>query len=474
MQECSQRTSPGDVAIPRARSFALLIVCLGMLMVVLDGSVVYVALPTIGAALGLTADSLIWVVNAYAIPYGGLLLLTGRLGDYYGHHRLFLVGIILFTLASLACGVAGSSAMLIGARVVQGVAGAMVATVSIPSIMHDFEDPSERAGVMAIYSCIQTFSGSAGILIGGVVTHALSWRWLFLINLPIGVIVCVLARLIRWEKKQERARAPVDLAGAAAITACLVLAIASALNAPEVTWLPVYKWVPLSGALSFLVLFVVIEARIANPIVPLTLFRERNLLASTSAGAVLAGALAIWAFMSALYLQRVLGYDALNLGLSFLPATLTTGLFSLGLSARLVRRFGAKVQLTAGIVVIAAGLLFLARAPSRADYVVDVLPGMLLIGLGTGLATSAYFLCGLSRVGKDDYGIASAILSSSGVLGSAIALAVVAGHAAERVNHYFPATASVQSSPASGYSAALLTAALLAGGAALLSLCIDE
>jgi EmrB/QacA subfamily drug resistance transporter len=473
MDERLHRSQLRSIAIPGTRALVLLSVCLGTLMVVLDGSIVYVALPTIGSALGLTTNSLVWVVNGYAISCGALLLLSGRLGDWYGHHRLFLLGTALFTLASLACGLAETPALLIGGRAAQGAASAVVLTVSISCIMEDFPEPSQRARAMAVYSCVQAAGGSMGLLIGGVVTYALNWRWLFLINLPIGAIIGLLHGLMR-EESRERTRVSLDLAGAVTITASLLLTISAALSLADAGWLSVYTWGPLGAALSLLALFVVIEARTQSPLVPLTLLRERNLRVTLGAGALWAGGIYIWSVMAAFYMQRVLGYNALQLALAFLPAALIAVASSLALSARLIHRFGSKALLGTGIALQGLAMLLLARAPVRAVYSLDILPCMLLNGLGGGLAGSPYVLSGLSRVRKDDYGIASAILNSAISLGGSVALAVVAGIAAVRNGHHVAGAINLPLSQPGSYSVALCAAALLAAGAAFVSRYINE
>lgn len=473
MEERLLCAQPTAAAISGARSLVLLIACLASLMVNLDGSIVIVALPTIGSTLGANTNSLIWLVNAYALTSSGFLLMSGRLGDCYGHRRLFLLGIVLFMLASLACALAETPNLMIGARAFQGAAGTVIWTVSVSLVMREFEEPAERAQAMAVYSSIQAVGSAAGMLIGGLVTHELNWRWLFFINLPVGIIICTLYALTRFERRRENTQTPMDFAGAATITISLLLAIYAAQNAAAAGWFSAGSGIPLGCALSFLALFVVIETRVKNPLIPSALLRERNLSVSMGAGMLWGGASIMFWVISALYMQRVLGYDALKLGLAFLPVALIEGLFSFGLSARLVRRFGCKALITIGVALEGAGMLLLGRAPTAATYGTTILPAMLLVGLGSGVGSGPYFLGGLRKVGNKDYGIAAASLSGSLLLGSVIALSL-AGQAVARDDRYVVGVVTQQLVQPTSYSISLCAAALLAGSAALVIRYIDE
>ncbi|HEY6114181.1 MAG TPA: DHA2 family efflux MFS transporter permease subunit, partial [Gaiellaceae bacterium] len=379
----------------RARWLALLVLCLGDLMIVLDVTIVGVALPSIREDLGFSEESLAWVVNAYLITFGGFLLLGGRLGDLFGHRRLFLLGIALFTLASAACGLATSQEMLIGARAVQGVGGAVVSAVALSLMMTLFTEPAERAKAMGVFGFVASGGGSLGVLLGGVLTDALDWHWIFLVNVPVGILVVVLAFVLIPSARVATAAQKLDIAGAVTVTASLMLAVYAIVNGNEVGWVTprTLGLLAVSGAL--LAAFLVIESRVESPLVPLRLFRLRNVAVSNVVGVLWAGAMFAWFFLSALYLQLVLGYTPLQVGLAFLPGNIIMGILSIGLSARLVMRFGIRLPLAVGLGLAAAGLLLFARAPVDGSFVVDVLPAMILLGLGAGMAFNPVLLAAM-------------------------------------------------------------------------------
>ncbi|SKC85677.1 drug resistance transporter, EmrB/QacA subfamily [Burkholderia sp. CF099] len=368
----------------KKRWLALIVLCMGVLMIVLDTTIVNVALPSIAADLGFSETALVWVVNAYMLTFGGFLLLGGRLGDLYGHRKLFLAGITLFTLASLACGLANSQVMLVFARAIQGLGGAVVSAVSLSLIMNLFTEEGERAKAMGVYGFVCAGGGSIGVLLGGLLTNLLSWHWIFLVNLPIGIAVygaCIaLMPAGRGHAHGER----LDVAGAATVTASLMLAVYAIVNGNEAGWLSAQTVVLIGVALALLGAFLIIEARVAHPLMPLKLFTLRNVATANVVGVLWAAAMFAWFFISALYLQRVLAYAPLQVGLAFLPANLIMGFFSLGLSARMVMRFGIRRPLAVGLFLAALGLLLFARAPVDGHFVVDVLPGMVLLGVGAG------------------------------------------------------------------------------------------
>jgi EmrB/QacA subfamily drug resistance transporter len=312
----------------KQRWLALMVLCLGVLMIVLDTTIVNVALPSIAADLGFSETSLVWVVNAYMLTFGGCLLLGGRLGDLYGHRRLFLGGITLFTLASLACGLANSQILLIAARAVQGLGGAVVSAVSLSLIMNLFTEAGERAKAMGVYGFVCAGGGSIGVLLGGLLTNLLSWHWIFLVNLPIGIAVyalCVaLLPSVRGHAHGER----LDVAGALSVTASLMLAVYAVVNGNEAGWTSLSTLGLLGAALALLALFLLIEAKVEHPLMPLGLLRLRNVATANVVGVLWAAAMFAWFFISALYLQRVLGYRPLQVGLAFLPANLIMGFFS--------------------------------------------------------------------------------------------------------------------------------------------------
>jgi len=366
----------------RTRWLALVVLCLGDLMIVLDVTIVGVALPSIREDLGFTESSLAWVVNAYMLTFGGFLLLGGRLGDLFGQRRLFLTGLALFTGASLACGVAGSQAALIAARAVQGLGGAIVAAVALALIMTLFTEPGERAKAMGVIGFVAAGGGSIGVLAGGILTDLLSWHWIFLVNVPVGAVVIALALVFIPGGRSHAPETRLDVAGAVTVTGSLMLAVYAIVNGNEVGWTTARTLGLLSAAAVLFAAFLAIEARAASPLVPLGLFRLRNLSTANVVGILWSAAMFAWFFLAALYLQLVLGYSPLEVGLAFLPANLIMGAFSLGLSAKLVMRFGIKPPLVTGMLLVAFGLALFARAPVDGAFFVDVLPSMLILGIG--------------------------------------------------------------------------------------------
>ncbi|WP_322044441.1 DHA2 family efflux MFS transporter permease subunit [Paraburkholderia sp. J67] len=450
------------------RWLALIVLCLGMLMIVLDTTIVNVALPSIAADLGFSETSLVWVVNAYLLTYGGCLLLGGRLGDLYGHRKLFLGGIALFTLASLGCGLAHSQGLLIGARAVQGVGGAVVSAVSLSLIMNLFTEPGERARAMGVYGFVGAGGGSIGVLLGGLLTHLLSWHWIFLVNLPVGIVVFALCVALLPAARGHAHGERLDVAGAVTVTASLMLAVYAVVNGNEAGWTSVQTLGLLFAALALLVLFLGIETRVQHPLMPLGLFRLRNVATANLAGVLWAAAMFAWFFVCALYLQRVLGFDSLQVGLAFLPASLIMGFLSLGLSARIVMRLGLRLPLTAGLVAAACALAWFARAPVNGTFVFDVLPGMILFGMGAGLAFNPLMLVAMSDVDARDAGLASGIVNTSLMMGGALGLALLASLAAARTEA-MRASESAIAALNSGYHVAFLIGAVCAAAAAGLS-----
>jgi len=413
-------------ADPRRRWWALYVLCAGVLMIVLDTTIVNVALPSIREDLRFTETSLVWVVNAYMLTFGGFLLVGGRLGDLFGHRRMFLVGVTLFTLASLACGAATSQPVLIGARAAQGIAGAVVSAVALSLIMDLFGEPAERAKAMGIYGFVCSAGGSVGVLLGGILTSALNWHWIFLVNLPIGIAVYALCRALLPDVRARAAAIKVDFAGAVSVTSALMLAVYAIVNANHAGWTSVQTIALLAGTSLLLALFLGIEAQVRAPLLPLGLFRLRNVATANVVGVLWAAAMFTWFFISALYLQRVLGYNALEVGLAFLPANLIMAAFSVGLSAKMVMRFGIRLPLAAGLLMAAAGLALFARAPADAAFALDILPAMLLLGLGAGIAFNPVLLAAMSDVAPSDSGLASGVVNTSFMMGGALGLAVLA------------------------------------------------
>ncbi len=448
----------------RTRWFALIVLCLGTLMIVLDTTIVNVALPSIRADLGFSETSLAWVVNAYLLTFGGFLLLGGRLGDLYGHRRLFLIGITLFTLSSLGCGLAGSQGFLVTARAVQGVGGAIASAVSLSLTMNLFTEPAERAKAMGIFGFVASGGGAIGVLLGGVLTDSLDWHWIFLVNLPIGIAVVALSlRLLPGARTNATGR--LDVAGAVTVTASLMLIVYAIVNGNTVGWSSGRTLGFLAAGVAFLVLFLVIESRVSAPLMPLALFRRRNLATANVVGVLWAAAMFAWFFMSALYLQLVLGYSPLQVGLAFLPANLIMGALSVALSARLVMRFGIKPPLAAGLSCAAVGLVLFARAPLGGSFVVDVLPSMILLGIGAGIAFNPVLLAAMSDVAPEESGLASGIVNTAFMMGGALGLAVLASIAAARSDSLRPDHGPL-AALLGGYHVAFLVGAVFAAAAA--------
>ena len=453
------------IADTRTRWLALIVLCLGDLMIVLDVTIVGVALPSIREDLGFSEESLAWVVNAYLLTFGGFLLLGGRLGDIVGHRRMFLGGIALFTLASVACGLAGSQGILIAARAVQGVGGAIVSAVALSLIITLFTEPAERAKAMGVFGFVASGGGSIGVLLGGVLTDTLDWHWIFLVNVPVGIAVFALT-LVLLPASRGQATGRLDVAGAVTVTAASMVAVYAIVNGNEVGWTSARTLGLLALAAMLLGVFLAIESRTRAPLVPLGLFRLRNLAISNVVGVLWAAAMFAWFFLSALYLQLVLGYSPLQVGLAFLPGNVIMGVLSLGLSAKLVMRFGIRVPLAAGLGTAAVGLLLFARAPVDGSFVVDVLPGMILLGVGAGIAFNPVLLAAMSDVAPSEAGLASGVVNTSFMMGGALGLAVLASIAAARTNTLLASGDSAVAALNGGYRVAFLAGALFAAVAA--------
>jgi EmrB/QacA subfamily drug resistance transporter len=452
----------------RKRWWALYVLCAGVLMIVLDTTIVNVALPSIREHLGFSETSLVWVVNAYMLTFGGFLLLGGRLGDLYGHRRLFLIGLALFTLASLACGLSNSQALLVAARAVQGLGGAVVTAVALSLIMGLFTEPADRAKAMGIYGFVCAGGGSIGVLLGGLLTSALSWHWIFLVNLPIGVVVFALSNVLLPDGRGQAHARRLDVAGAVTVTASLMLAVYSIVNGNEAGWTSGQTLGLLAAAAVLFMLFLRVEARVRAPLMPLGLFRLRNVATANVVGVLWAAAMFAWFFISALYMQLVLGYSAMQVGLAFLPANLIMGAFSLGLSAKIVMRFGIRLPLAAGLLLAAGGLVLFARAPVDGTFATDILPGMILLGFGCGMAFSPVLLAAMSDVAPAESGLASGVVNTSFMMGGALGLAVLASLAAARTENLVASLADPLTALSGGYRLAFVVGAVFAAAAALL------
>ena len=436
-------------------------------MIVLDATIVNVALPSIQDDLGFSASSLAWVVNAYLIAFGGLLLLSGRLGDLIGQRRVFLVGLTIFTIASMLCAVAQTQEMLIAARFIQGIGGALTSAVILGMIVTMFPKPGEQAKALGVYGFVASAGGSIGLLAGGVLTDLISWHWIFFINLPIGIVTGVLALRLIEPRPGVGLKAGADLPGAALLTTGVMLGVYTILGITEHGWAS-NRTLGLGGiAAVLLVAFLVRQARVPNPLMPLRLFRSRNVTGSNIVMAMLVVGMFGLFFLGALYLQRILGYSPLEVGLAFLPSTVVMGIVSLRFSQPLAMKYGPRNTLIPALVMIAAGLLLYARTPVDGSFVVDVLPGTVLIGLGAGLSMPPLMTLAMSGVKPEDSGLASGLVNTTVQVGGAIGLAVLATLASERTGDATSAAAVN-----SGYHLAYLIGAAALAAAIVVALVV--
>jgi len=448
------------------RWLAFIVLCMGTLMIVLDTTIVNVALPSIKADLAFTESTLAWVVNAYLLTFGGFLLLGGRLGDLFGQRRLFIVGITLFTLASLACGFANTQYFLIAARAIQGIGGAICSAVGLSLVMNMFTKPDERARAMGYFGFIAAGGGSVGVLLGGFLT-SLNWHLIFLVNIPIGVLVVILS-IILLPKGQNSTSRHLDVFGAVTITTSLMLAVYAIVNGNEVGWTSLQTIGFLGASILLMAAFLWIESRVKAPLMPLTLFKLRNVAVANIVGVLWAAAMFAWFFISALYLQLVLGFTPLQVGLGFLPANLIMAVFSFKLSAMLVMRFGIKKPLTVGLFLAAIGLLLFTRAPVNGNFVTDVLPSMIFLGLGAGMAFNPMLLAAMSDVKPTESGLASGLVNTSFMMGGALGLAILASLAASQSHQLMTSGSDQITALNGGYHAAFLVGAIFAALASLL------
>jgi EmrB/QacA subfamily drug resistance transporter len=459
-------------ATERSRTIALVVLCTGMLMIILDSAIVNVALEPIQSDLGFSQSSLAWVVNAYLIPFGGLLLLSGRLGDLIGRRTIFLVGLAVFTTASLACGLAQSQEMLVGARLVQGAGGALTSSVILGIIITMFTEPREQAKAIGVFSFVASAGASIGLLAGGVLTQGIDWHWIFYVNVPIGVATALLA--LRYVERDQGLglRAGADAAGGALVTASLMLGVYTILETANYGWGSARTLGLGALALALLVAFVLRESRIPNPLVPLNIFRSRAIAGANAVQMLTVAGIFGMFFLGVLYLQRVLGYNALETGLAFLPVSTLIGILSLGFSARLSERYGATAVLVPGLALLAIGLVGFARVPVDGSYVADVLPVMIPLGIGAGLFFPSLTTLAVSGVSPSESGLASGLLNTSLQVGGAIGLAVLASLAATRTEELASGGTSTASALTGGYQLAFLIGAGLVVAALVVALAV--
>ncbi|MFE5814471.1 MFS transporter [Streptomyces sp. NPDC056479] len=432
-------------------------------MTILDGNIVTVAMPAVQSDLGFSGPGLAWVVNAYLIPFGGLLLLVGRLGDLIGRKRMFTAGLAVFTAASVLCGVANGQAMLIAARALQGVGGAMTSAVVLGMLVALFPEPRDQARAIAVFSAVGAAGGALGTFLGGALTQALNWHWIFLINLPIGIVSGLAAVRVLAPDRGAGLGKGADYPGAALVTGALMLTVYVIVGAGDRELTATLLLAALS--LTLFVAFTLRQARAARPLLRLRLFGSRLLSGANAVQILMIATMYGFQFIGALYLQRVLGYGELLTGTAFLPAPIAIGVLMLGLSARTVGRFGAYRVLLAGLVLIVAGMALLSRAPVDGSYVTDVLPPLLL--LSTGFAAAMPALTGLAMSGarEEDAGLASGLFNTTQVVGGSLGLAVLSVLAASRTEGLLDEGAAAVAATAEGYQLAFRVATGIAVGA---------
>src|SRR5262245_21606119 len=467
---------PGSHSVARIgdrRWQALVVLCVGMLMIVLDQTIVNVALPSIQSDLGFSPSSLAWVVNAYLIAFGGLLLLAGRLGDLIGRKRVFMAGLVAFTAASLLCGVSVSPQMLVVARFLQGAGGALSSAVILGMIVTMFPGQPEQARAIGVFSFVASAGASIGLLAGGVLTQAVSWHWIFFVNVPIGIAaLAVAARLVESDTGSGLGEGA-DVAGALLVTSALMLGVYAIVETTR------YGWTSLHtlgfGGLAVLLLagFVARQASAGSPLLPLRIFRSRNVWGANVVQVLMVAGLFGFFFLSTLYLRLVLGLGPLAIGFAFLPVAVAIGVLSFELSPRLTTRFGARPVLLVGLALIAAALALVTRAPVHSAYAVDLLPSMLLLGVGAGLSFPALMTLGMAGVASHEAGLASGLIGTTAQVGGALGLAVLATVAASRTGALLAAGETPPAALAGGYrlvfgiSAGLLVAAIALAALAL-------
>jgi EmrB/QacA subfamily drug resistance transporter len=448
------------------RWIALYVLCVGMLMIVLDVTVVNVALPSIQDDLHFSTSSLAWVVNAYLISFGGLLLLAGRIGDLVGRRSIFLVGVGVFTAASLLCGLAQSQTLLIAARFIQGVGGAMTSAVILGMIVTMFPEPREQAKAIGVYAFVASAGGSVGLLAGGVITQSIDWHWIFFVNIPIGIATAVFAMRLLDRDTGIGFGGGADIPGAVLITSALMLSTYTIVKpAAEDGW-GAGRTLAFGGiSLALLAAFLAREATARNPLVPLRIFRSRNVATANTIQVLSVAGMFGMFFLGALYLRRVLGYDPLQIGLAFLPVTVTMGLLSIRYSERLLTRFGAHGTLAPGLILITVALVLFAQVPVHGGYVAHVLPSMLLLGIGAGVCFPALMNVAMSGAEPHEAGLASGLVNTTAQVGGALGLAVLATLSTSRSQHLLAQGHSDASALTSGYHLAFWIAAGLTAAA---------
>jgi EmrB/QacA subfamily drug resistance transporter len=447
--------SAGD----RRRWIALVVVCLAMFMNALDGSIVNVALPDIQKSLHFTQSGLTWVVDAYLISFASFLLMAGRLGDLIGRKKVFLAGVALFTLASIACGSAGSQGMLVGARFVQGIGGALSSSVIVAIIVTEFPSALERAKAMSAYVFVAVGGGSVGLLAGGVLTQALSWHWIFFVNVPVGIATFTAGVILLVDNVGLGIKQGVDWVGSVLVTASVMAAIYAIITASTYGWGSAHTLGFLGLALALMAVFGVLESRLANPIVPMRILKLRTLTGSAVVRGLLIIGMFSTFFIGALYFEHVLGYSPVKTGLAFLPQAVAMAAMSAGITARLVNRFGNKPVMYPAMALAAAGLLLFATAGPHAAYFPQIFFAFLMMGTGAGASFVPLLQIGMSEIPNADAGLGSGIVNVSQQLAGAIGLAALGTIAENQSKSLLAAGHDITNALADGYQLALLIAA---------------
>jgi EmrB/QacA subfamily drug resistance transporter len=443
----------------RRRWIALIVLCVGQLMIVLDATVVNVALPTIQRELHFSQASLAWVINAYLITFGGFLLLAGRFGDLIGPKKVFVSGLSAFTIASALCGFSQGQVELITARFVQGAAAAMVAATILGLLVTTFPEPREKAKAMGVYAFVASAGGAIGLLVGGAITQTISWHWIFFINVPIGIAALVLGISLIDERPGAGVRNGVDVFGALLVTASVMLVVYAIVEASSYGWVSSRTIGFGLVAVLLMALFVWLESHLKRPIVPLRIFRSRNVSGAVVVRMLFPVGMFGQFFLGALYLQHVLGYGPLDTGLAFLPMSAMVTVFSLFISTRLMTRVGAKLTIIPGLLLVLAGLAVLSRVPVHGQFLTDILPGMILFGAGAGLAFAPSVALAMADAAPADVGLASGLANVSLQLGAAIGIAVLASISTSRTNDLIAHGTAHASALVGGYHLGYLVAA---------------